>query len=179
MVRVKISESSPNQTNKHDEIYVVDGTLWFSYSPASGSTYQLGDFKRGFNNHPKYEKDKYHVRDFLKWIDNTRRKPIKSKKTKNGFTQVYSIPIYPYKSRYALPMKYSGLVPENLFDIWAYRINNDRTSNYYPIDDKDIIKPIGNIYVVYANSYGYDWIHLFKTKNEALGWFESTSGEND
>jgi hypothetical protein len=175
----KINESAPGYSY-HNRLFMVQGngrlddTLWISNSPGSGNTQPIKDYKTALSDHPEFSKhtsSSYFVELFVRWKSS--QKPLKSKKIYGGVMEIYQIPVY--------PLIMSGASWRNVWNtsMAAYDIYNvnSHTNFGVHIPETDIVKPIKFVYAVYSQQKNI-FIHIMKTKNEAMAWFNSTTSES-
>jgi hypothetical protein len=169
-----------NMATRNDKVFVVSGKgsslpdmLWFSWGPGSGTTYPINDYKTPITDHPDMGGNKFDVQEFEKWKNNV--KPVKAKKIYAGVMEIYEIPLYPFLTSKDRVEYSSYSTPMARYDI--YDVNSSSNQSEH-IPENSIIKPIGKVYCIYAQQK-YVFIHFFKTKNEAMGWFNSTMSANE
>jgi hypothetical protein len=176
-MNMRIVESVPG-FSYHDRVFMVSGkgtrmddTLWISHSPGSGLTQTVNDYKTALSDHPEFSihtGSSHWVQEFKKWKSDRYNTPLKSKKIFGGTMEIYKIPVYPSVSANAAPGWGTGMAAYDIYNV------NAHTNAGVHIPEKNIIKPIDYVYLVYSEQKNI-FIHIMKTKNEAMSWFNSTT----
>ena len=180
-MNMRVNESVPG-FSYHDRLFMVSGkgtnmddTLWMSNSPGSGLTQPVKDYRTALSDHPEFSQhtgSSYFVEKIKEWKNTRGNKPLKSKKIYGGVMEIYQIPVYPNatlsKSRAVSMTWNTGMAAYDIYNV------NAHTNFGSHIPESDVIKPISYIYLVYSEQKNI-FVHIMKTKNEAMNWFNSTS----
>lgn len=177
---MRLNESSPGYSY-HDRLFMVSGqgtnmgdTLWLSHSPGSGITQPIKDYKTALSDHPEFSQhtgSSYFVEKIKKWRDDRRNPPMKSKKIYGGVMEIHKIPVYSNATlgrNRSVTSWNTGMAAYDIYDV------NTHTDFSVHIPENDIIQPISYVYLVYSEQKNI-FVSIFKTKNEAMGWFNSTT----
>lgn len=147
IVRKTLNESSKNDVLFVEKVSNNWYQLWMSYSPGSGTTYQLTNFKKFLSDNPEHKEWDHITKDIIEWSN------LHTPTIKRNQHKLYEIPI---------------------FDLNRYRATNPQL--YQPgYRDLEIfggeIKPVGKIYMVISTeTSGFNIINFFNNKAESISW---------
>lgn len=171
---IKLKGLITEKISYHDRVFIEGDTLWISYAPGSGNTHQLTDYKKSFSNHPKMNYEVHTLKLIKKWAET--QKPVAKKKTNSGLMAMYKIPVYP--SVRQLGRMNDNRSAYNRLDVFANDLNSDSSRPDLHVPKDEIVTTKKFAYILLVTEGKYDYIHWFKTRNEAVSWFKSTMNNN-
>ena len=131
------------EAKSKEQVYMQDNTLWWSYSPGSGQTKPIRDFKSYFTDKSGDSHYDAIAVKIVKWAN--QNTPLKQSKSKTR--KLFKIPVYESG-------RLIGYETSNL-SIWG---GNTKPIKYY--------------YLVVIKEQNYHLIHIFIKSSEAMYWLK-------
>lgn len=132
-----------NESIKTDYVFILEDTLWASYSAGSGTTLKIKNWNSYYTDKNDDKNYDYIVTKIVDWAQ--KNTPIK----KNNLKKMYKIPLYK-RSMFSDHMQFSEM------DIFGGEI-----------------KPVQYVYMVIVHEQDYNLIHFFKNENVASYWLKN------